>query len=302
MSRLRISVVKYLNTTPLVYGFTNGPLRGKYELSFTVPSLCAEALRTGDADVAIIPAIEYQRMDGVVILPDIAIASKNQVRSLLVIAKRPIEQTHRFALDRSSRSTQALVRILCVERWKISPEFVESPPDVTAMLADADAALVIGDTALRLATGIENVAKRQTDGHLAFPPKVAGVSLMGCEQLHAYDVVEQWRQMTGLPAVLAFWAARPDSATPEVIADFLASREYGLERIAEISATAARELQLPAAALESYLSRNVDYSLDENNRRGLDLFYRLSAKLGLIPQTKPLEWAAVATGARASVR
>src|SRR6266567_457474 len=90
--KLRISIVQYLNTAPLVWGFTNGPLRGKYDLSFTVPSQCAEQLRTGNADVAIIPAIEYQRIDDLVILPDMAIASKKQVRSLLIIAKMPVEQ------------------------------------------------------------------------------------------------------------------------------------------------------------------------------------------------------------------
>ncbi len=83
MTKLRISIVQYLNTAPLVWGFTNGPLQGKYELSFTVPSQCAEELRTGAADIAIIPAIEYQRIADLVILPDISIASKKQVRSLL---------------------------------------------------------------------------------------------------------------------------------------------------------------------------------------------------------------------------
>jgi len=112
VAKLRISIVQYLNTAPLVWSFTNGPLQGKYELSFTVPSQCAEDLRCGRADIAIIPAIEYQRIPGLAILPDIAIASKNQVRSLLIVAKKPIEQVQSFALDSSSRSTQVLTRIL----------------------------------------------------------------------------------------------------------------------------------------------------------------------------------------------
>src|SRR5882762_6374053 len=123
--KLRISIVQYLNTAPLVWGFTNGPLQGKYDLSFTVPSQCSEDLRSGRADIAIIPAIEYQRIDDLVILPDMAIASKRQVRSLLIVSKGPIERVKRFALDRSSRSTQALTRILCAEKWKIAPEFFE---------------------------------------------------------------------------------------------------------------------------------------------------------------------------------
>jgi predicted solute-binding protein len=133
VTKLRISIVQYLNTAPLVWGFTNGPLRGKYDLSFTVPSQCAEQLRTGQADVAIIPAIEYQRIHDLAILPDMAIASKKQVRSLLIIAKKPIAQVKTLALDRSSRSTQTLTRILCAEKWKIAPVFFEAPPDLTAM-------------------------------------------------------------------------------------------------------------------------------------------------------------------------
>src|ERR1700688_897436 len=101
VQKLRISIVQYLNTAPLVLGFTNGPLSGKYDLSFTVPSHCAEQLRTGHAHVAIIP--------------DMAIASKKNVRSLLIIAKKPIDQVKSFALVRSSRSTQTLTRILCAE-------------------------------------------------------------------------------------------------------------------------------------------------------------------------------------------
>src|ERR1700689_3142037 len=107
MRKLRISIVQYLNTAPLVWGFTHGPLAGKYELSFTVPSQCAEALRAGEADIAIIPAIEYQRIGELVLLPDLAIASKKLVRSLLLVAKKPIAQVRSIALDSSSRSTQA---------------------------------------------------------------------------------------------------------------------------------------------------------------------------------------------------
>jgi predicted solute-binding protein len=140
VTKLRISIVQYLNTAPLVWGFTNGPQRGKYDLSFTVPSQCAEDLRLGRADVAIIPAIEYQRIPGLVILPDMAIASKNQVRSLLLVAKKPLERVNSFALDRSSRSTQAFTRILCAEKWKIAPKFFEAPPDLPEMLQQADAA------------------------------------------------------------------------------------------------------------------------------------------------------------------
>ena len=290
MTKLRISIVQYLNTAPLVWGFTNGPLRGKYDLSFTVPSRCAEQLRTGQADVAIIPAIEYQRIDDLVILPDMAIASKKQVKSLLIIAKKPIEQVKSFALDGSSRSTQTLTQILCVEKWKIAPEFFEAPPDLGAMLQQADAALLIGDPALRISVGIERDSRPGPEGQTLC--QAATLGIRNSELLYVYDVVSEWRSLTGLPAVLAIWAARRDIAAPEVTADFLASRDFGLSRIAEISFNAARELELPERTLESYLRQNIDFSLDAENRRGLESYFDHAEKLGLIPQVKPLEWAA----------
>jgi chorismate dehydratase len=290
VSKLRISIVQYLNTAPLVWGFTNGPLRGKYDLSFTVPSQCAEQLRTGSADVAIIPVIEYQRIGDLAILQDMAIASKKEVRSLLIIAKKPIEQVKSFALDGSSRSTQTLTRILCAKKWKIAPEFFEASPDLGAMLQQADAALLIGDPALRIAVGIERNSWPGAEGQTIC--QAATLGIIGAELLHVYDVVSEWRSLTGLPAVLAVWAARRDIATPDVTADFLASRDFGLSRIPEISFDAAHELELSQRVLESYLRHNIDFSLDANNRRGLELYFDHAEKLGLIPQAKPIEWAA----------
>lgn len=290
VTKLRISIVQYLNTAPLVWGFTNGPLEGKYDLSFTVPSQCAEDLRLGRADVAIIPAIEYQRIPGLVILPDMAIAAKNQVRSLLIVANKPIEQVRTFALDRSSRSTQALTRILCAEKWNITPEFFEAVPDLPEML-QADAALLIGDPALRVAVGIEKDSWPGAQGQTICPAATLGIT--NSEYLSVYDVVGEWRARTGLPAVLAVWAARREVATPEVTADFITSRDFGLAHIGEISHEAAQDLELPQRTLESYLRSNIDFSLDAENCRGLELYFNCAAKLGLIPQAKPIEWAAV---------
>src|SRR5438309_9316340 len=98
VTKLRISIVQYLNTAPLVWGFTNGPLCGKYDLSFTVPSQCAEDLRSGRADVAIIPAIEYQRINDLAILTDMPFAIKKKVGTLLVLANKPTKQVKIFAL------------------------------------------------------------------------------------------------------------------------------------------------------------------------------------------------------------
>jgi len=288
--KLRISVVQYLNTAPLVWGFTRSSLSEKYDLSFTVPSLCAEALRQDAADIAIIPAIEYQRIDDLTVLPDMAIACKRRVRSLLLVSKSPIDQVKTVALDESSRSTQALTRILCHNLWQVAPDFFEMPPDLSAMLQCADAALLIGDPALRLSIAVEGHASRGLAGEVVCSGATAGFP--GAKTLHIYDIVEQWRSLTGLPAVLALWAARPGVVTPEVIEDFQNSRDAGLLHLDEICCRASCDLNLPAAELLRYLSENIDFKLDDENLRGLDAFFRSAVALGLIVANQPIRSAA----------
>jgi chorismate dehydratase len=334
VTKLRISVVQYLNTAPLVRGFTHGSLQGKYDLSFTVPSQCAEALRTGAADIAIIPAIEYQRIvsQGIplTILPNLAIASKERVRSLLVISKVPIRQARRIALDPSSRSTQALVRILAAKRWQISPEFFEpdQPVSVDAMLRNADAALIIGDAALRIAIAAEASgvkpgpdaewlcsgaaldsanslvaaqhvapARRPREASSATTPPAGS-------QIHIYDVVKEWWHLTEKPAVLAVWAVRNESfpnkiVLAELAADFLASRDFGVTQIPQIAAESAQEMHLPEKELRLYLEKNIDYTLDQENLEGLQRFWALSSALGI---TGPLQSGAIAAGPNSHMR
>src|ERR1700733_10024888 len=293
MRKLRISIVEYLNTAPLVWGFTDGPLAGKYDLSFTVPSQCAEALRRGDVDVAIIPSIEYQRIDNIVALADMAVAAKDEVRSILVVAKKPIELAKRIALDTSSRASQALVKILADGLWGIKPEFVDAPPDPSEMLQSADAALIIGDPALRIAMKMEALAAKVASGEDCCKGDPEDMPVPGFETTFVYDVAYQWREMTGKPCVLAIWAGRRDAITPEVVADFQASKRYGVERIREISEAASVKLGLPAKALERYLIDNIDFNLDEENLEGLKLYYEKAASAGLIARNRPLEFASV---------
>lgn len=299
MSTLRISIVEYLNTAPLVWSFAEGPLRGKYELSFTVPSRCAEALRSGEADVAIIPAIEYQRMENVAALPGMAVAAKREVRSILVVSKTPIERVKRLALDISSRSSAALVRLLAAESWRIQPEFVEVAPDPVAMLAQADAALIIGDPALRISVKLDFLFGKKPAEGACCQGDPDELPVPGYPALFVYDVAYQWQEMTGKPCVLAIWAGRKDKLTPEVLADFQASKEFGLKHISDIAEAASVKLDLPPLALESYLRDNIDFSLDDENLRGLKLYFEKCAAAGLIPRARPLEFVSSSAGATA---
>jgi chorismate dehydratase len=303
MGKLRISIVEFLNTAPLVWGFTDGPLVGRYDLSFAVPSQCAEDLKAGRADVGIIPAIEYQRMENVVALPGMAVAAKNEVRSILVISKVPIEQARSFALDTNSRSSVGLVRVLCQRHWNITPEFIDSPPNADEMLGRADAALIIGDPALRLRLRVDALEAKVPQDKL---PQGKDCCCGGDDEplvkdvqtLFVYDVAQQWREMTGRPCVLAIWVARRGAVTPEIVADFQASREYGLAHIGEIAEGAALKLDLPPHALERYLTENIDFSLDDENLAGLKLYYEECARAGLIPRAREIEFVGAASAAR----
>jgi chorismate dehydratase len=291
MKKLRISIVEYLNTAPLVWGFTDGPLAGKYDLSFTLPSQCAESLRRNEADVAIIPSIEYQRIDDVIALPEIAVAAKGEVRSILVVAKKPIEMAKRVALDTSSRSSAALVRLLAQEYWKVNPEYLEVSPDPSEMLKRADAALVIGDPALRIALKMDALSGKAASGEQCCQGDPDEMLVPGFEAVFVYDIAYQWREMTGKPCVLAIWAGRKDLMTPEVVADFQFSKQYGLERVREIAEAAAVKLDLPPRALERYLTENIHFELEGEYLAGLQLFFEKAAAVGLIPRARQLEFA-----------
>jgi predicted solute-binding protein len=217
------------------------------------------------------------------------------MRSLLILSRKPIEQVRSVALDSSSRSTQALTRILAARHWKIDPEFFETEPDLSAMLGKADAAMLIGDPALRISLAIERASTVSPQGRAICQAAALGITSAGI--FHVYDVVGEWRKFSGLPAVMAIWAARPEVVTPEVLGDFSASRNFGLSQLAAISLQAARELELPQQALESYLRDNIDFSLGEENRRGLERYFQEAAKLGLIARDKKITWASATTEA-----
>lgn len=298
---LRISIVEFLNTAPLVWGFTDGPLAGKYDLSFAVPSQCSEALKRGEVDVAIIPAIEYQRIDNTVVLPGMAVAADGEVRSLLVVSKKPIDRARRIALDTSSRATVALVKMLAPGHWNINPEFVDAAPDPSEMLQSADAALIIGDPALRIAIKMDQLSNKVPSEERCCQGDPDEMPVQGFETLFIYDVAQQWREMTGKPCVLAIWVGRKEAITPEVVADFQASKEYGVARAREIAEAASIKLDLPVPELERYLTENVRFDLDGNNLAGLNLYFEKAAQLGLIPRNKPLEFAAASLPARSAL-
>jgi chorismate dehydratase len=263
MTKPRVSVVQYLNTVPLVWGMLHGAQQDKYELSFTTPAGCAEAVRERKAEVGIIPSIEYQRMERAQILAGISIASKNEVKSVLLLSKVPVEKVTSVAVDNSSRSSAALLRILFRKFYRRSVNITPSVPKPADMLKRADAALVIGDPALTYNGQVPEI----------------------------YDLAAEWKKFTGLPFVFALWVAHEETMPARFRKDFENSRDYGLAHVDEIAAEYAPKLNMKIPGVKVYLTQNIDYSLDEENRKGLRLFYKLAREVGVIPVERDLAFA-----------
>jgi chorismate dehydratase len=271
---MRIAASTYLNSAPLVYSFTQGFLRKKYDfIGDEAPSRCAEMLRAGECEIALIPVIQLQRIPGLRIMPEIAVASKKRVRSVLIASRRPIEEVRRITLDPASRTSQTLVKILFLRRYGFLPECAEraigSSAEARNLFDDADAALVIGDPAMRL-----EASARRLD-------------------LKIYDLAEEWRAMTGLPFVFAVWAAREDvyggaSGLPNLVDDLIAAKREGIDNIGLIATQYASELELPRSELLDYLSQNVNYDLDDENLLGMGAYFDLAYECGLIGRPRSM--------------
>ena len=225
----RVSVVQYLNSVPLVWGMLKGEQQGRYDLQFTTPAACADAIRMGKADIGIIPSIEYPRLERAQILTGISVAAKGEVKSVLLLSKVPIEKIKSVAIDNSSRTSAALLRILMRKFYSRFITATPSVPKPADMLKRADAALVIGDPAL------------------TFQGPVA----------HVYDLGAEWNNLTGLPFVFALWVGREESKPARFRADFEASRDFGTAHVGEIAAEYASGLNMQPEAIKSYLTQNV---------------------------------------------
>jgi chorismate dehydratase len=261
--KIRISLVHYLNSAPLGWAFSHGPFREKFEVFPSSPASCADQLSKGEVEIGLIPSIEYQRIPGLRIIPDVSISSLAEVRSILLVKPKGKSEINSVALDNSSRTSVALTKILLHMKMGIRPEFVPHPPDLRAMLHQCDAALLIGDAALR-------------------------VSLADYETM---DLAGEWAQWQQKPFVCAFWACRPDFPVPsDLNSIFLEAKAWGLERRSEIAAVYAKSLNLPASFLEDYLKNNINFDMGARHIQGVEIFYQLARELNLIPDLQPLRF------------
>lgn len=276
MRRLRISAISYLNTAPLMWDFEHGAAGRQFDISYTIPSSCARALEAGTADIGIIPAAAYVLIPGQRILPDVAIASRRAVRSILLVSKVPIEKVRTVALDTSSMTSVALTKVL-FEKWLGGGRtFTPLAPDVEKMLAQHDAGLLIGDPALQI-------------------DRSRYITL---------DLAEEWIRFTKKPFVFAFWSVREEAlqeADPaeDLSAIFQISRDRGLlpENVSYLAREWAPRLGISETDARSYLTDNIYYHLDADCLEGLQLFYRYAAEIGALPPAPEMLFASPARAA-----
>ncbi|MEM7051489.1 MAG: menaquinone biosynthesis protein [Acidobacteriota bacterium] len=254
MPKLRVGIVNYLNSKPLAWGFLKGHHANLFTPTFHPPALVARLLAQGSLDVGLIPSIEVPRIAGLEIIPDLCVAAEQEVRSVLLVSRRPIEAVRTVALDHNSRTSAALLRILLRERFERDPEFVSQAPEIETMMRQADAALVIGDPALKI----------DRDRYLVL------------------DLAAEWMALTGLPFVFAVWAVRATVDFPDLAFYFKTSLRHGLGSLDTLVREAAAELALETAEVRSYLTENLSFFLREEQRKGLEEFYRRAHRNGLL--------------------
>ena len=249
----RVCAVSYLNTVPLVWGLLHGEQRDRYDVSFAIPSECADRLADGRADIGIVPVVEVARL-GLNVIPGAGIACNGPVRSILLVSKVPFGEIRTLAADTSSRTSVQLARVILAHRFDAEPLLIPHPPRLAEMMSAADAALIIGDAAL--AVDIASLPWRWL------------------------DLGDEWKRMTGLPMVFAVWGARrelPEAAYSA--ADFVDSVRFGMSDLDTIVAAEHVRRGMTAELVREYLTRNVVFPLGDNEQMGMRRFLTLASEL-----------------------
>ncbi len=280
-NRLRLAAIHFLNPAPLLYHFEHGPererLAERYDVRYTSPAQCAEQLRTGEADLGLVPIAAMPFLPGVAAVPGCTIASQGPVRSIQLVLKPGVqlEAVRSVAADAASRSSAAYVQVLLRKFHGTDPHMKTMAPDLSAMLAEHDAALLIGDPAL-----------------LAMEARDRNGTFADCTWI---DVATWWRECTGLPWVAAVWAVRTAALTETGVSanalrnDLLASRDAGLLHVNRLVQEWKPRIALSAETICSYLTKNIQYNLDDACVNGMRQFYALAEETQVLPPHQ-LRW------------
>ncbi len=240
--KIRIGIVSYLNTRPLIYGLERLPIKNKITLIEAFPAALAEMLQTGQIDLGMVPVAIIPKLQNHYIDSGFCIGAVGNVASVALFSDQPIDTIRKIYLDYQSRSSVQLLKWLIKNKWNIHVELIEAKDEsFIHAIKDDVAALIIGDRALQQRIG----------------------------QRYVYDLAGEWKAATGLPFVFAAWVST-QKISAEFIAEFDKANAYGLEHIDEI----AQEYDSGIYDLKKYYSENLSYHLDEGKRKGMELFLK----------------------------
>ena len=259
--RPRIGAVGYLNARPLTWALDKA---GGWDVRYDVPSVCAALLHQGDVDLGLIPSVEYLHAPDYRLVPGVDIGSDGPIASVALYTRVPVPEIRQIALDTSSRTSVALIKVLCHHHFGIAPAFVPHGPDLAAMTARFDAGLLIGDPAFDADHGA-----------------------LGLQKI---DLGDTWTAMTGLPFVYAAWTGRPGAVSEQDVRALQDAQAQGLGNVDAIAAEYGRGDARVTARAAVYLRDNVRYGLGEREAAGLQRFLDFAADLGLGPARRTLEF------------
>ncbi|PYP29355.1 MAG: hypothetical protein DMD49_13230 [Gemmatimonadetes bacterium] len=260
---MRLGRIGYINCYPVYGAIDGGAVTAPAELVTGTPAELNDLLIAGELDVSVISAIEYARhARDLVLLPDLAISCDGPVQSVALFSKLPVARLDQATvlLTASSRTSVALLELLCREVWHVRPRFAQARAEASDLDALAglphDGVLVIGDPALLLAAR----------GKATYP--------------HRVDLGDAWKRWTGLPFVFAVWAARR-TADP-IHEALLAARAWGLAHLDVLAERATRATGVPSDECRAYFA-GLDYALSYKHLAGLTDFFRRLAAQGIVP-------------------
>ena len=272
MKTPRISASSYSNTAPLVWSFLYGQNHGRVEIILdNAPARSAELLDQDRVDAALVPVIACQVIDGVRLIPDVCVGAREKVRSVcLVTGGADLKDVRTISLDVSSKTSVVLTKIIFREFLGFEPIWKSAEPNLDKMLSDSDCALLIGDPALSIADCGLPIAELNPKSKI--------------QNLKSFDLAELWHHHTGLGFVFAMWMTRRKICD----IDFAAARDEGLAHVDNIATNYAAEIGLSQDEMKRYLTENISYTPDESMRGGMELYFELAAKNGLIDKNTPL--------------
>ena len=251
---LRVGAVSYLNSKPLIEGFSVA-LPGA-SLLLDVPSRLADELQKGRLDVALIPSVEAFSDPDYMIVSDACVATHGPVMSVKLYSRVPVGEIRTLALDEGSRTSACLTKVILSEQFGVQPKIESLALNQGTEATTADAILLIGDRAM----------------HAPAEPFYA-----------VWDLGEEWLRWTGLPFVFAMWVARRDTDLRGVGEALSAIRDLGLLSLGTIAEQECGPLGISAGVAQHYLTHNLHFRLGSAERQGLKQFHQLAAALGLVP-------------------